>query len=83
MYCKAPRDDAHHLFFVCDRWQENRHRIESERTGEITPENIIDEMLLNEDRWGEVALFVQKILRMKKEDEDQIARSQIPREVET
>ena len=83
IYCEAPLDDAHHVFFVCERWQESRRRIESERTRENTPENIINEMLLNEDRWDEVALFVQTILRIKKGDEDQIVRSQIPREVET
>ena len=83
IYCEGPRDDAHHVFFVCERWQETRRRIESERARENTPENIINEMLLNEDRWDEVALFVQTILRIKKGDEDQIVRSQIPREVET
>lgn len=62
-------DDAEHTFFRCERWRIERQSVE-EIAGEISPENIVNLMLENEDTWKYVATFVERVLRDKKRDLD-------------
>uniref|UniRef100_T1I5J5 Uncharacterized protein n=1 Tax=Rhodnius prolixus TaxID=13249 RepID=T1I5J5_RHOPR len=51
-------DDAHHTFFLCDRWVPERESLEQE-IGRITPENIVEIMLSQRDYWDQVATFAK------------------------
>ena len=57
--------DAYHTFFDCDRWMAKKIALEAE-VGNITPDNVVERMLQNEERWSAVARFVEDILRAKK-----------------
>ena len=72
-YCGAENDDAEHTLSDCDRWAEERARIEAEM-GDITPENVIDIMLRSEELWDRLAKYVDAILRQKKRDEEILER---------
>ena len=65
MYCDELREDEHRVCFICERWKEQRKQLEG-RTGQITPENLIQTMLLSEEHWEEIATFAENILRTKK-----------------
>ena len=70
MYCDALREDAHHVFFICERWKEQRKQLE-ETTGRIIPENLTQTMLISEERWEEIATFAENILRTKRAEENE------------
>ena len=65
VYCGAARDDSNHIFFECERWLEERTRLEVE-VGSITPSIIVPVMLRDRNAWRRVAFFVERILRTKK-----------------
>lgn len=70
-------DDAEHTFFRCIRWRTERQSV-GEIAGEITPENIVNLMLKNENTWKRVATFIEKVLREKKRDLDVGATTAVP-----
>lgn len=72
LYCIGATDDAHHTFFVCDRWARRRRDLEDE-IGQVTPDNIVGAMLREEKVWIRISHWAQGILRTKKGDLDQIA----------
>lgn len=62
-------DDAEHTFFDCERWKEER-LILQQNTGTVTLANIVDIMLSNEENWKHVSVYVECVLRIKKQDLD-------------
>lgn len=66
-YCGHVRDDVEHTFFTCDRWTVLRQQLE-DRTGNITPDNIVGLMLRDEDCWTRIDTFVETVLRRKRDD---------------
>lgn len=66
-YNDASHDDAHHTFFHCRRWNEQR-RVLEEELGEITPENVIELMLRSEGNWTQMTTYIELILREKKRE---------------
>ena len=63
-------DDAEHTIFECDRWGRERYALE-QKVGIISSTNIISIMLYSREYWTHVAVFVESILRMKKQDLDE------------
>lgn len=62
-------DDVEHTIFRCERWRMQRNLVE-ERTGNVTPENIIEVMMRNEGNWTLIGSYVREVLRAKKYDLD-------------
>ena len=67
VYCEAERDDAKYTFFECERWAEQKMRLETE-VGCITPDNVVEIMLNSEDQWERIASYLEKILRRNKRE---------------
>ena len=65
VFCPDKQDNACHTFFDCDRWAIKKMVLEAE-IGEITPDNIVEKMLQNEESWSAVAKYVEEILLTKK-----------------
>ena len=66
-FCPEEVDDAHHTFFGCSRFAEDRRRLIS-AVGDLSPDTVVGVMLRNEDSWREIALFVQSVLRLKRDE---------------
>lgn len=62
-------DDAEHTFFQCIRWRDEREAI-VRRIGPITPDNVVEKMLLEEQNWLVMASYCENLLRSKKIDLD-------------
>ena len=67
-YCGHEKEDGHHTFFLCYNWTEERHHLEGV-VGPIAPENIVEKMLNKQKKWTDVALYIEKVLRKKKQTE--------------
>lgn len=65
--CENAEDTAEHTFFECLRWTDLREQTEM-TTGTLTPENVVPKMLQNGAGWGAVATFVERVLRLKREE---------------
>lgn len=74
IHCGGNRDDVHHTFFLCDKWKEDKQSLEAKLLVEVTPDNIVDVMLSNEESWNMVSGYVEKLLRKKKTYEDMVVR---------
>ena len=72
-YGDAPRDDAHHTFFVCERWAAQRRILELE-VGAFSPETLVPLMTASPENWRRISAFVEAVLRRKKIEEDQDLR---------
>lgn len=62
-------DTAYHTFFECDRWAHVRTQAENSVGEQITPENIIEIMMQNENKWNVISEMAVNILKIKEEDE--------------
>lgn len=71
-HCGAANDDPLHMFFECDKWKEER-RVLQQHIGRPSPDSIVSHMLESEEKWNSVATFVEKTLRKKKREEDEIS----------
>lgn len=65
-HCGEANDDVVHTFFECDLSEQQRQNL-IEAVGPVTPENIVGIMLQAELNWNAVALFVETVLRNKKQ----------------
>lgn len=63
-YCQKI-DNAEHTVFSCRRWERNRNEITANN---ITPENLISWMVLNETNWDWFVKFAGEVLRTKEEE---------------
>lgn len=66
-YCPKEEDDAHHTFFRCKRFTEERGLLSS-TVGVVTPDTVVDVMLQNEDAWKAVAIHANIVLRTKRDE---------------
>ena len=64
---RAGRKHRRAHFFVYPRWNDCREQTEA-NICTSTPENVVGKMLQNDAGWGEVTTFVEKILRLKREE---------------
>jgi hypothetical protein len=69
IYGDGAIDDAHHTVFKCDRWKSERQEMER-KTGNLTPENIVNFMLERKGNWEIVVSYIENILRLKKPEMD-------------
>ena len=69
LYGDSEEDDANHTFFECSRWTEKRHHL-TQTVGNITPDNIVQIMLVDAIHWDAVSAFTEDILRQKKREEN-------------
>lgn len=65
-YCHQV-DTAEHTLFECDRWKEERKKIE-EKVGRITPENLIRKMLETEENWMHICKLAMIIMSNKRRE---------------
>lgn len=52
--CFAPRDDADHAIFHCDRWWRQRRDLEVKMKKALESKVMVDLMLKNRDNWNVV-----------------------------
>lgn len=62
--CPSEKDDAHHTFFHCVAWSQERRRLEEE-IGQFNPDNVVGLMLENPEKWLKVGKFIEGVLRQK------------------
>ena len=70
LFCKScghNEDSAEHTFFECPWWNDFREQTKA-TIGTLTPENVVEKMLRNEAGWGVVATFIERVLRLKREE---------------
>lgn len=67
--CLAPRDDAEHAIFRCDRWWKQRRELEVRIDRAFEPEAVVDAMLASQENWNAVGDFVNHILSRREEEE--------------
>nr|CAI5820897.1 unnamed protein product [Callosobruchus analis] len=67
-YCSS-EDDPRHTFFECERWEPKRQLLQLSVGIILTPENLMSEILRSEERWAQVATYVEEVLRDKKMDQ--------------
>ena len=68
MYSGPHRDDACHTFFTCERWTDERTKLEAD-IDRITPENIVAKMLSSDENWNAVAIYVEAVSHQKNREE--------------
>lgn len=72
IYCGLS-DTAQHTFFECDRWRVDR--IETEKdVGILTPGNLVNKMLENQQAWEKINQLATKILLTKDRETQQEKR---------
>ena len=62
-------DDAEHTFFECEKWRVEKLSLQ-QKVGVVTLENIVDIMLSTADNWKHISVYVEHVLRIKKQDLD-------------
>jgi hypothetical protein len=67
-YGDSPIDDAHHTFFVCERWAVQRRALETE-VGPISPETLVPLMLTSLENWRRISAFAENVLKRKKAED--------------
>lgn len=62
-------DTPEHTFFQCQRWTEQRNKINTIIGAEMTPNNIIELMLKGPKEWEEIHESIRIVLGQKEKDE--------------
>ena len=68
-YCSEAVDDAHHTFFECERWVEDRRALEAVIGKGMSPTTVVQTMLETKSSWDAIAIYIGKVLRSKKLEE--------------
>lgn len=61
-YCNDAIQDSQHIFFDCQRFTVERHRLETQLQESVRVDNIIDIMVGTLESWGCVSSFVRFVL---------------------
>lgn len=61
--CQPEAEDAEHVFFQCPRFNEQRENLQRYFQHEISPENLINQMLTNEETWQAVCSFAADVIK--------------------
>ncbi|KAJ8932383.1 hypothetical protein NQ314_014694 [Rhamnusium bicolor] len=69
IYCHEEPDDACHTLFRCNKWREQRERMEATLGQELRPRNLIHNMIEDAHKWRTVETVVKEIMHTKEEDE--------------
>lgn len=72
-YCDV-FDDARHTVFACPRWADERSIMAGQTGDDLTPENIIRMIVIDERVWENVAEGIDKIIREKEREERELYR---------
>ena len=75
IYGDSAVDSAEHTFFYCEKWSEERARLEA-TIGVCTVDNWCDTILRSENNWNIMARYIEHILRSKKGDLDERIRAE-------
>ena len=68
--CSSHYDDAHHTFFECNRWSSLKQELETNLQIEVlTPDNIMNIMLSEKDRWDKIVNYVTAVLKDKRKQQ--------------
>ncbi|CAI6370941.1 unnamed protein product [Macrosiphum euphorbiae] len=59
--CQKPVDNAEHVFFVCGRWWKQWRELEVELEEDLSPDNIVRNMLKKRSNWDAVSSFVNLV----------------------
>lgn len=63
--CGAPEENAKHILFECDKWVQERRTLNRRLGLNITPENIVHEMLRSESSWKWCERYINKIMEYR------------------
>jgi hypothetical protein len=74
-YCEG-EDTPQHTIFHCPRWEVGRTILAERLDCELTPENLVEEMLRSDERCKMVESFLGKIMMTKQKDELEIGMQQ-------
>lgn len=73
--CQPAREDAEHVFFHCTRFSEERATVQQNLSQQLSPENIVSQMVANKTAWDAVSCFAAAVIR-KLRDEERARRCQ-------
>lgn len=63
--CGAPVEDAKHILFECEHWLEERHTLNEKLGVNLSPENIIHEMLKSVNSWKWCEQYINQIMKKR------------------
>lgn len=76
------RDTPEHTLFECQRWEEERRRLEVELGGTaLNADNMVEMMMKSDSNWRKVAEWMRKIIS-KKEAETPYVRRRAATEID-
>ncbi|KAI5738157.1 hypothetical protein M8J77_003650 [Diaphorina citri] len=67
-YCEYEQDDPCHTFFGCQRFNEARQECYRRIGRELSPDNVIEEILKCRENWEIYVGMIRKIIRIKEAD---------------
>lgn len=67
--CRGEEEDAEHVFFRCPRFSAPRREVEDALNSQVTPENLIEEMLASPTGWEAVSSFAAEVLKELRREE--------------
>lgn len=65
-------DDVEHTVFDCSWWDIQRWRCRDKLEKDVTPDNIVQIMLQNQESWTTIVEYVTEIIGRKEEDEREV-----------
>jgi len=68
-FCEQADDDAYHTTFACDAWESRRSAVNAQCGTIVTPDNIIEIMLHNQQNWEIVSAFIHEVMKKKEAEE--------------
>lgn len=67
--CDADSDDANHTLFVCDAFANWWRQLFGEIGQDLTPDNLVDNMLQERSKWQIIATYINRVMKFKCDDE--------------
>lgn len=67
--CHGVEEDARHVFFTCPRFDLQRRELERVTDVAITPENLVQQMLVSEAAWSAATDFAREVIKELRNEE--------------
>ena len=64
--CCNEREKAEHILFTCPRYVDQRNCLERRMGFQVTPDNIVNLMLIACDNWNAVSVFAMRLLTQQR-----------------
>ena len=61
--CRNERERAEHVFFTCPRYVNQRNCLERTMGFQVTPDDIVNLMLISCDNWNAVCVYAKRVLK--------------------